>query len=325
VLPQKKNIENFEVSQKFSRLGKRVMLVSMSYIIRDNNEDPSILLAIEDSTEKRKAEMEQKSFALELERQVAERTFAMHEANKNLQQSNAALEQFAYIASHDLQEPLRKIRTFASLLHDRYTTDLPGEAKELINKISASSQRMSKLVRNVLDFSKITHDDSAIEKTDLNAIVYKIRDDFDMLIMEKNATIICEPLAVIEAIPSQIDMLFSNLISNALKFSKSGIPPIVTITSRTLPLNEVEVNPLLNPLVSYCEINFQDNGIGFDQQFEEKIFSVFTRLHNEKKFAGTGIGLAACKKIVLNHHGLITATSKEGAGALFKVILPVKY
>jgi two-component system CheB/CheR fusion protein len=323
ILPQKKNVEDFEIIQKFSLLGERVMLLSISCIISNNSEGQSILLAIEDITEKRKVEIEQQSFSAELERQVTERTAALHEANISLQNANSDLQQFAYIASHDLQEPLRKIRTFASMLCDRHNSVLPNQAKELVTKISGASQRMSYLVRNVLDFSKIMHGTAVVEKTDLNIILHKIRDDFDLLITEKKAVIICEHLPVIQAIPSQMEMLFCNLISNALKFVKKDIPPLITITSRILPPGEVEENNILSPLVSYCEINFQDNGIGFEQQYADKIFAIFARLHSEEAYAGTGIGLATCKKIVLNHRGAISVTSNKDEGALFQVILPL--
>jgi len=316
---------DFEITQTFPLLGERTMLLNASRIIKDNNEEQSILLAIEDITEKRKIEIEKKLFAEELEKQVVERTAALEEAIRQLQHSNADLQQFAYVASHDLQEPLRKIRTFASMLHDRHDNDLTDEAKELIEKISVSSERMSKLIRDVLNFSQIIHADVVLEKTDLNNVLHKIRDDFDLLIAEKKAVIICEPLPVIEAISSQMDMLFSNLISNALKFSKKDVAPLISITSRMLPQDELKKNNTLNPLLSYCEINFRDNGIGFEQQYAEHIFSIFARLNADSKYGGTGIGLAACKKVVLSHHGSISVTSKVDEGALVQVVLPLSF
>lgn len=316
-------VVDFEIIQTFPLLGERTMLLNASRIIKDNNEEQSILLSIEDITEKRKIEIGKQLFADELEKQVVERTVALEESIRQLQDANADLQQFAYIASHDLQEPLRKIRTFVSLLHEKHDGNLADGAKELINKISLSSERMSRLIRDVLNFSQIIHEEAVLEKTNLNNVVYKIRDDFDLQIAEKKAVIVCEPLPVIDAIPSQINILFSNLISNSLKFSKKDVPPLISITSRMLSQDELEKNTTLNPLLSYFEINFRDNGIGFDQQYAEQIFSVFARLNTESNYAGTGIGLAVCRKVVLNHHGAISVKSKVGEGALFQVILPL--
>jgi len=319
---EKTSVVDFEIPQTFPQLGERIMRLNASRIIRDNNEEQSILLAIEDITEERQTEVKQKLFSDELEKKVIERTSELQDAIRDLEYSNSDLQQFAYIASHDLQEPLRKIRTFASMLQDRHNKDLAGEAKELVDKISSSSERMSLLIRDVLNFSRIIHGNGVVEKTDLNDVLHKIRDDFDLIISEKKAVIICEKLPVIEAIYSQMDMLFCNLISNALKFSKTDIAPLITITSRILPVEEVGKNEALNRDLSYYEINFQDNGVGFGQEYAEQIFLIFTRLHGSEKYAGTGIGLAACKKVVLNHQGDICAKSNEGEGSLFQVILP---
>jgi len=324
ILPKKTSIVDYEVSHNFPALGERVMLLNATRIFRDNSEEQSILLAIEDITAKRKIEKELKLFAEELERQVLERTYSLHEAIIGLQHSNESLEQFAYIASHDLQEPLRKIRTFSTLLQDRYEKDFPPPAKELVTKIIASSDRMSMLIKGVLNFSKMSHSASAFEKTDLNDILSDVISDFDLLITEKSAVIYREVLPIIEAIPLQINQLFYNLIGNSLKFSKKETAPSVTITSKMLTWQEVEMHKNLNRKADYCEISFKDDGIGFQQQFAEQIFLIFHRLHARETFSGTGIGLALCKKIVINHHGEIFGTSNENEGALFQIVLPLK-
>jgi two-component system CheB/CheR fusion protein len=183
---------------------------------------------------------------------------------------------------------------------------------------------MTILIHDVLNFSKIAQGYGAFEKTDLNTVFRKIKSDFEQIIAEKKAEVFCEKLPVIEANASQLYILFGNLLSNALKFSKKDTAPVITITSKILTSAALKKYPTLDQSLSYCQINFKDNGIGFEQQFSEQIFLIFSRLNNPAKFEGTGIGLAACKKVILNHKGEITVVAKENEGAVFQVILPVK-
>jgi two-component system CheB/CheR fusion protein len=192
-----------------------------------------------------------------------------------------------------------------------------------VEKINNSSERMSTLIKELLNFSKVLHSEVVFEQTDLDHVLTKVISDFDLLIAEKKAVITREPLPVIDAIPLQIHQLFYNLISNAIKFSKKGIAPVITITSKMLKVEEMAKFANINPKYAYFEIGIKDSGIGFDQQLEDQLFLVFTRLHSQEKYAGTGIGLALCKKIVTNHHGEISAISKENEGALFRIILPL--
>ena len=323
VLPQKIKIVDFEVAADFPVLGERIMLLNAIQIIRDQSEQQSILIAIEDVTEKWKKNKEEKELAEELEKMVLDRTFSLHEANTQLQLSNENLAQFAYIASHDLQEPLRKIQTFSSILQDKYHSDLPDPVKTLVAKINSSSERMSTLIKELLNFSKVLHSKAVFEQTDLDKVLNKVLSDFDLLIAEKKVVINREPLPVIDAIPVQMNQLFYNLISNAIKFSKNGIVPVITITSKMLTVEEMAKLENISPKYSYCEIVIKDNGIGFDQRLEKQLFLAFHRLHSQDKYAGTGIGLALCKKIVSIHQGDISAISKENEGALFTVILPL--
>ncbi|MEP7258419.1 MAG: chemotaxis protein CheB [Flavitalea sp.] len=323
VLPQKQNINDFEVVHRLPLIGDRIMQLNASQILRDTAEDQCILLAIEDVTEKRNADISLKNFTVELEKQVDERTVLMNEANIGLRNSNDNLEQFAYIASHDLQEPLRKIRTFSIMLHDRFKNELPPDAIELINKIDISSKRMSTLIKELLDFSRILHGDDNYKKVNLNDILNSVIIDFELLIKEKEAVLHFELLPVIEAIPLQINQLFYNLLSNSLKFTSPGVAPVIRITSRILTAEDMREHPSLNPKISYCEIAFRDNGIGFEQDLAEKIFLIFHKLHRREQYAGTGIGLALCKSIVTNHHGEIVGISTKGKGALFQIILPL--
>jgi two-component system CheB/CheR fusion protein len=299
------------------------MVINASPIIRDNSEEQSILIAIEDVTQKRRIDKELHLFAEELEKQVAQRTSELKEINIDLQHSNKNLEQFAHIASHDLQEPLRKITVFSSLLTDKYKKDLPEPAKELVSKISAASRRMSNLIQEVLNFSKVLHANAAFEKTDLNAVLTRVIDDFELLVAEKNAVIHRTVLPVIEAIPLQMNQLFYNLISNSMKFARKETAPVITITTKMLTSKAIKKFSTLNQKLSYCQISFKDNGIGFDQQNADKIFLIFQRLHAIGHFAGTGIGLALCKSVVINHHGEIHAISSKNKGAVFQVILPI--
>ncbi len=324
ILPEKTTVADYEVTHNFSGLGERIMLLNASKIYRDNSDEQFILLAIEDISEKRKIDKDLKLFTEELEKQVSERTFSLHEANTDLQHSNENLEQFAYIASHDLQEPLRKIRMFSTLLKDRYHEELPDTAKELITKISNSSERMSTLIKEVLNFSKILHGDAVFERTDLHEILSTILYDFELLINEKNAVIQRERLPVIDAIPLQINQLFYNLVSNSLKFTRKDKTPVISITWRIVEGKDLRENADLNKNISYCEISFKDNGIGFDQKYADQIFLIFHRLNAREHFPGTGIGLALCKTIAVNHHGDIHVISNTDKGTLFQILLPLK-
>jgi len=322
ILPQNINIVDFEVMANFPALGERIMLLNAIQIIRDHNEQQSILIAIEDITQKWKKHKEERELAAELEKMVFDRTFSLHEANVQLQLSNENLAQFAYIASHDLQEPLRKIRTFSSMLQDKHYSDLSTPVKGLVEKINASSERMSTLVKDLLNFSKVLQSKSLFEQTDLDNVLNNVISDLDLLIDEKKVLINREPLPAIEAIPIQMNQLFYNLISNAIKFSKNGIAPVITITSRMLSIEEMAKLVNISPKYSYFQIEIKDNGIGFDQRLEKQLFLAFRRLHSQEKYTGTGIGLALCKKIVNNHHGEISAKSKGNEGSVFRVILP---
>ena len=323
IIPENRTITDFEVMHTFPKLGERIMLLNARTIIRDNNEDESILLAIEDITAKRKIEEDLKMFAEKLEQNVYARTLSLNQVNSDLLHSNKTLEQFAYVASHDLQEPLRKITVFLTLLQDRFSGGLPAEGIELVEKSINSSKRMSELIRGLLNFSSVIQANAGFEKTDLNETVSITLVDLEMLVDEKKAIIHCEPLPVIDAIPSQLNQLFCNLVSNSLKFSRGGHPPVITISSRIVSSREIVENPELNAKYSYCAISINDNGIGFSNEYADQIFLIFQRLHGKDQYAGTGIGLALCKSIVVNHHGSIKAFSEPGKGSTFEVILPM--
>lgn len=257
-----------------------------------------------------------------VEELVAERTAELAEANKNLQRSNAELAQFAYIASHDLQEPLRKISTYSQMLESSLGNNLSDKSKNYFSKMHASSSRMLSLIRDVLAYSQLSTTHNLLEKVDLNRVVENVRMDFELLIEQKRAAINTHNLPELEAIPLQMSQLFTNLISNALKFIKPGVDPVINITAAGMTKAEVRAFPALDPDAAYYKITFADNGIGFEQEYAQQIFNIFQRLHLKTAYEGTGIGLALCKKIAQNHHGDIYAEGSMAAGASFNVILP---
>ena len=257
---------------------------------------------------------------LKIEEVVAERTKALAEANSNLQRSNAELAQFAYIASHDLQEPVRKVSTFVQMLEESLG-DVDERSLKYLAKISTASSRMTTLIRDVLSYSQLSGEKEVFKPVDLQIILQNIVSDFDLLIEQKQAVIEFGTLPLVYGIPLQMSQLFGNLVSNALKFSRSDVRPLLSITATRLTKDETAKYTALHSGTAYCNIELKDNGIGFKQEHAEQIFNIFQRLHGKAEYAGTGIGLAMCKKIAQNHQGEIFATGTEN-GAVFNVILP---
>jgi len=259
---------------------------------------------------------ERKITEQELENKVRERT-------RELERSNDELQQFAYVASHDLQEPVRKIKTFADLLQ-RSALGADEQAASYLNRISASSDRMQSLIRDILNFSRLSNEENSYVSVDLNQVLADVTSDFELLISEKHARIVADHLPVIEAIPLQINQLFTNLINNSLKFSIPDRAPVIHISCHPMSPQSVQDNSELIQELPYVAISFADNGIGFNQQYAEQIFTIFQRLHDRQAYSGTGIGLALCRKIVANHHGSIVAMAEEGQGATFRILLPYR-
>jgi signal transduction histidine kinase len=239
-----------------------------------------------------------------------------------LEQSNIELEEYAYIASHDLQEPLRKIRTYGSYIKKQQWHKLDSTGQKHLDRMIESAERMSILITDILGFSGLKPEQEFIE-TDLNEILENVLEDLDLLIQEKRAVIHYDTLPIIEAIPLQMNQLFYNLLNNALKFSLPDVPPTITISSRILTEREPDSYEITDKKSAYCELVFSDNGMGFKQEYAEQIFGLFKRLNNKGEFPGSGIGLSLCRKVVTNHNGRIVARSNENQGASFYIILPL--
>jgi PAS domain S-box-containing protein len=261
---------------------------------------------------------DQKMMAEELERRVELRTRELKQANEELIRTNQELEQFAYVSSHDLQEPLRKIQTFSDLVIKKMDP-MDFDTRLYLEKIIGSANRMSILINDLLNYSRISKSNEGFVAINLNRVMSNILNDFEVLIRQKGAVIHASDLPVIRGIPIQINQLFYNLISNALKFANEN--PVINVTARLIDGNSLPETIPLPTDKQYTELVFADNGIGFDQMYATQIFTIFQRLNNRKHYSGTGIGLAICKKIAENHHGYITAKGTANKGAEFIVYL----
>ncbi|HEY5511326.1 MAG TPA: ATP-binding protein [Prolixibacteraceae bacterium] len=235
--------------------------------------------------------------------------------------ANKELLAFTYISSHDLQEPLRKIQTFVSIILDNENKNLSDTGKYNFQRMQLAAGRMQQLIDDLLAFSRINTTGHKFEKIDLSAIIEEVKTELRDTILEKHATIEATELCPAHIITFQFRQLMYNLISNALKFSQPDIPSHIIINSRIVKDGKFS-NGKLSPEKSYCHITIKDNGIGFEPQFSERIFEVFQKLHGKDVYAGTGIGLAIVKKIVENHNGIITATSELNKGATFDIYIP---
>lgn len=284
----------------------------------------------------KESEERYRKLSQELEQQVLHRTQelatlneALETTNKQLNvsnnlltSSNEQLQTFAYAASHDLQEPLRKIQQFSTMLKVRYA---PSSGDEILylDRMQAAAQRMSILIEDLLNFSRLSYQPSLSMATHLNEVVERVMSDLELRIAETGAQITVAPLPMVSGDPTQLGQLFQNLLTNAIKFSGSGRVPAVRISAHEVMADQLppEVLPV-RPSKLYHRIDVQDQGIGFDEKYLDRIFQVFQRLHGRSEYPGTGIGLAICVRVVQNHGGAITARSQPGGGATFSVYLP---
>ena len=247
---------------------------------------------------------------------------ALENQVENLNRSNAELEQFAYIASHDLQEPLRKVRAFADLLKTKNINSLTEESKQIVEKIIKSAARMQMLIDDLLAFSRSIDSSRAIEAVNLDDMLQEVKTNMQPQIHECNAVVRSQRLPTVAGYGNQLAQLFENLLSNSLKYCKSGACPVIDITSSEIPGSAIKGVRESQREDMFHRIVIKDNGIGFRKEYAEKIFVIFQRLHGQDAYQGSGIGLAICRKVVSNHNGYIMADGEEGEGATFYVYLP---
>jgi PAS domain S-box-containing protein len=241
---------------------------------------------------------------------------------EELNRSNQDLEQFAYVASHDLQEPLRKIMAFGERLNSKYGEDLGTDGQFYLSRMLDAANRMKVLMENLLSYSRVSTKAEPFEIVDLGLMIESILSDLEMKIQDVDAEITMSPMPTLNALPTQMQQLFQNLISNALKFVKPNVKATIAIGASEADRQEMSLMGVPFKNNKYYKITVRDNGIGFDNEYAEKIFLIFQRLHGRSEFEGTGLGLAICKKIVDNHQGFIIAKSEIDKGAVFTVYLP---
>ena len=256
------------------------------------------------------------------QKQLSAYNSQLREINHALEDSNHDLQQFASVASHDLQEPLRKIQIFSNLMREKFGQEMNQETSTYLQKIIDSASRMKSLILDILNYSGLSSDEPHLECIELNTLVNEVLLDFDLIIQEKRAVINVNHLPCITINKGQIRQVFQNIISNALKFTRNGHSPVINIHSEII--SENRLNGKEESKGPYCLISIKDNGIGFNEQYSENIFALFERLHSKDKYEGTGIGLAIAKKIIDKHNGSIHVKSKEGEGSEFIIILPVQ-
>lgn len=301
------NKSDFEIEYSIHTLrGNLITVNSRGRVVVDNSNKPiRIIGKTRDITKVRQVETE-------LQRSVRE-----------LNRSNKELEEFAYAASHDLQEPLRKITTFGSRLREKFSSQLGEEGKMYLDRMEVASGNMRNLIENLLELSRVSRSSHSFETVDLNKIAADAISDLEIPIEESGAVVQVDELPSIEGIPSQFRQMFINLLGNALKFHKPGVKPLIRIHASRLTRKEKELH-LLRMDKNYYQVNVEDNGIGFDQGYEQRIFQIFQRLHGKSDYPGSGIGLSICKRIAERHNGQIFASGKPGEGAIFSCIIPEK-
>lgn len=284
VLHEHTQVDDFSVDHEFPSLGRRHILLNAREVA-EHGSQPLILLALEDVTERQRVSAE-------------------------LQRSNQELERFAAIASHDLQEPVRKILAFGSRLQSE-AAGLSPDAQDHLKRMLAASARLQRLINDLLQYARVTSRGVAFTRVDLAQIATDTIDDLGLQLERSGGHVEVGALPTVEADPTQMRQLFQNLVGNALKFRHRDLAPVVAIASEETTSGTVR-------------FTIRDNGIGFEQQYAEQIFDVFRRLHGRDDYEGTGIGLPLCRRIVQRHGGSITAQSEPGSGALFTVELPLR-
>jgi signal transduction histidine kinase len=322
--PGSDKIINVEYEVTNFRTGEKRVMHTSGKVFLDDISQPYMIIGItQDVTEQRQRQQELERLVNERTRALSIANIELKEANKTLEKVNNNLEQYAYVTSHDLQEPLRKIKIFSDILQNRTDQTADIFTHKYLNKIDASVNRMMALINDLLNFSRLDKAENTFVLTDLNDIIEEVKEDFELTIKEKKVILNVSPLQQIAAVPLQIRQLFFNLIGNSIKFSRQDVTPTINISGRPVPATDISTHPQLNPSWNWYEIIVSDNGIGFEQRYAEKIFTIFQRLHTREVYSGTGIGLALCEKVVSNHHGKIYATGIVNEGASFHILIPI--
>jgi two-component system CheB/CheR fusion protein len=335
IVEQNVDFKNLEITHVFPNIGKKIMLLNAHRIIQKVHRERLILLAIEDITERtlhyqkekeilHKDILAHKADKAELEQAVRRRTRQLEKKNLELENANKDLTAFTYVSSHDLQEPLRKIRNFATVLLREEEKRLSKDGKKYLQRTYETAKRMQLLIEDLLKYSRTRNIDRKPESTDLNSILNEAKQDLEDLIASKKAVIRAGRLGEAKIIPFQFRQLFHNLIGNSLKFSGTRQSPLITLKSEKIKGDKSGIKGL-SPKAEYIHIIYTDNGIGFEPEYNERVFQVFQRLHNPEEYQGTGMGLAICKRIVENHNGLITANGKLHKGVTFDIYIPVDH
>lgn len=259
---------------------------------------------------------------LRLEETVERRTWLLKAKTEELTRSNTELEQFAYISSHDLQEPLRKIQAFGDMLANQYRDVLGDEGRDFLQRMQGAAKRMQGLINELLNYSRITTKAQPFVQVSLDDVARHVLIDLETRIQETGGRVELQPLPTLEGDPTQMRQLLQNLIGNSLKYHRADVPPVVKVQGRLLPIGD-RAFPSQGPPIQFCEITVEDNGIGFEQKYVDRIFAPFERLHGRGEYEGTGMGLAICRKIVERHGGTITARSVPHQGSTFLVTIPL--
>jgi PAS domain S-box-containing protein len=286
--------------------------VVLTRVLDEDGKHIGFIKVTQDQTDKKK-------YLEQLNKKVEE----TRDINKELVQSNSRLEEFAYASSHDLQAPLRRIKFFIDSLKKELWEQLNTHHQELFNRIGKSTERMVALIDDLLTFSYFSKGIGEIDELDLNKQVKDVLEDLELDILEKQAKLSVERLPKIRGDKRQLQQLFQNLISNSIKYTKPDVVPVIEISSYEVKGDEVKPNlPVEEAEKKYYLIQLKDNGIGFEQEYAEDIFKVFTRLQGGTNYTGTGVGLSIVRKVVENHHGYVWAESRPGEGSVFKILLP---
>lgn len=302
IIKGKANHEGWRVRKDGTTFWGNVLITALH---DENNNVVGFTKVTRNLTEKKLAEDKLREYANRIEKH-----------NVELQRINSDLDSFTYMASHDLQEPLRKIKTFCDLILSKEGENFSKEGSEYFKRMVSAASRMQTLIESLLYYSRATSSEIILQPTDLNNVIEEVKKDLIDLIAEKKVTITYKKLPVLKIMPLQFHQLFLNIMENAIKYSRNNVPPVITITAE--PLSEAKEEGTKK----FYKISISDNGIGFEQQYAENIFKLFQRLHGRNEYSGTGVGLSICKKIVENHKGTITAIGEPGKGATFIITIP---